>query len=166
MKGGHTAFIKLVFAQNMLNGVMPTSSLDSIPGIEGLVFDRVKQAQHVHVWAHAQRIEVCLFCASARSVQTRPRWINCSSCCSRVRGSLLNFIFPHSEKVPPMVRIVERRGGCCYEKSVALRQKNMNRRNSGLVKHARHQAVTSPSKRTISASCPLLTGKGYANWQD
>ena len=32
------------------------SPIDSIPGIEGLVIQRVERAKNIHVWAHTQRL--------------------------------------------------------------------------------------------------------------
>jgi transposase len=38
------------------------SPIDSIPGIEGLVIQRVERAKNIHVWAHTQRLSACIHC--------------------------------------------------------------------------------------------------------
>jgi hypothetical protein len=44
---------------------MPMSPIDSIVGIEGLVVERVKRAQDIHVWARPRKRPACPRCAGA-----------------------------------------------------------------------------------------------------
>src|SRR5690606_24715916 len=44
--------------------VMSMSPIDSILGIEGLVVQRVKRAQDIHVWARPRRRPGCLYCSA------------------------------------------------------------------------------------------------------
>src|SRR5690606_28386398 len=42
--------------------VMPMSPIDSILGIPGVVVQRDKRAQDIHVWARPKRRPTCLYC--------------------------------------------------------------------------------------------------------